>query len=96
VPVTAIYQGSYVYIEQDGVLLRKDVKIAWQNDQYALIKSGLEAGQSLVTTPLGQVSSGTAVRVAGDESAKPLRVPERRPPAADKGPGLANSTRQEK
>jgi RND family efflux transporter MFP subunit len=96
VPVTAIYQGSYVYIEQDGVLLRKDVKIAWQNDQYALIKSGLEAGQSLVTTPLGQVSSGTAVRVAGDESAKPVRVPERRPPAADKGPGLANSTRQEK
>ncbi|MAD76337.1 MAG: efflux transporter periplasmic adaptor subunit [Rheinheimera sp.] len=96
VPVTAIYQGSYVYIEQDGVLLRKDVKIAWQNDQYALIKSGLEAGQLLVITPLGQVSSGTAVRVAGNESAKPARVPEKRPLAADKGPGPANSTKQEK
>ena len=63
IPVTEIYQGSYVFIEQDGVLLRKDVKIAWQNDKSALIKSGLEAGQELVLTPLGQVSSGTAVRV---------------------------------
>jgi RND family efflux transporter MFP subunit len=70
VPVTAIYQGSYVYIEQDGVLLRKEIKVAWQNDKQAMIKSGLEEGQALVTTPLGQVSSGTAVRVSNRKAAK--------------------------
>ncbi|GAB2679139.1 efflux RND transporter periplasmic adaptor subunit [Aliiglaciecola sp. 3_MG-2023] len=68
IPVTAIYQGSYVYIEQDGVLLRKEVEVAWQNDSQALIKSGLESGQALVVTPLGQVSSGTAVSVINNAS----------------------------
>ncbi|GAC12822.1 secretion protein [Aliiglaciecola lipolytica E3] len=64
IPVTAIYQGTYVYIEEDGVLLRKDIQVAWQNDKQALVKSGLQANQALVTTPLGQVSSGTAVMVS--------------------------------
>ncbi|MDO6710710.1 efflux RND transporter periplasmic adaptor subunit [Aliiglaciecola sp. 2_MG-2023] len=90
IPVTAIYQGSYVYIEEDGVLLRKEVQIAWQNDRQALIKSGLEGGQALVITPLGQVSSGTAVSVINQDgkSTKRLKNTERKGKERSKNPNL--------
>ncbi|MCF2946908.1 efflux RND transporter periplasmic adaptor subunit [Paraglaciecola aquimarina] len=63
---SAIYQGSYVYIVEDGLLLRKDIKIRWQNDSQAIIEEGLLAGENLVITPLGQVSSGTPVIISGE------------------------------
>lgn len=63
----AIYQGSYVYVVEDGLLRRKDIAIAWQNDVDAVIESGLSHGDQLVTTPLGQVTSGIRVAVAGAE-----------------------------
>jgi RND family efflux transporter MFP subunit len=63
----AIYQGSYVYIVEDGILRRKDIIIAWQNDDDAVIESGLEDGDQLVITPLGQVTSGIRVAIAGAE-----------------------------
>lgn len=71
VPNQAIYQGSFVYIlDQENRLNRREIAIAWQNNQHALIKSGLVAGDRLVTTPLGQVSSGTLVQVVGEQVAE--------------------------
>ncbi|MEO1573961.1 MAG: efflux RND transporter periplasmic adaptor subunit [Pseudomonadota bacterium] len=66
VPNQAIYQGSYAYVVEDGVLQRRNVEIVWQNDNEAIIESGLVAGDELVTTPLGQVTSGVRVIVAGE------------------------------
>lgn len=63
IPNNAIYQGSYVYLVEQGTLRRRNIDIAWQNDNQALIKEGLKAGELLVLTPLGQVASGTVVRV---------------------------------
>lgn len=71
IPNSAIYQGSYVYIEQDGILLRKDIDIAWQNGAEALINAGLNPGEHLVLTPLGQVNSGTPVSVQEQMPARP-------------------------
>ncbi|MBQ4834031.1 efflux RND transporter periplasmic adaptor subunit [Pseudoalteromonas sp. MMG010] len=68
IPNSTIYQGSYVYIVQDNVLQRKEITFLWQNAKYVMIKSGLSAGDKLVTTPLGQVSSGTAVDILGEPS----------------------------
>lgn len=63
IPVSTIYQGTYVYIAVEGVLKRRDVDIAWQDAEVALIVAGLEVGDQLVLTPLGQVTSGTRVKV---------------------------------
>jgi RND family efflux transporter MFP subunit len=63
IPNNAIYQGSYVYTAEQGLLRRRNIEIAWQNSAEALIKSGLTAGEQLVITPLGQVASGTAVQI---------------------------------
>ena len=63
IPSETIYQNSYVYIVENGELQRRDLEIAWQNGVETLLSAGLDAGDALVTTPLGQISSGTPVRV---------------------------------
>ena len=62
IPNRAIYQDSYVYVVENQELHRKEVSIQWQNSQMAIIEAGLEPGDELVTTPLGQVTSGTPVQ----------------------------------
>lgn len=69
-----IYQGSYVYTYENGVLQRKNIEILWQNNQVAVIKSGLKDGDVLVTTPLGQVSTGTRVKLKQDNMSKPANT----------------------
>ncbi|GGO77509.1 hypothetical protein GCM10011348_07210 [Marinobacterium nitratireducens] len=71
IPNRTLYQGSFVYLVRDGVLRRQEVSILWQNSKEALIGSGLEAGDQLVLTPLGQISSGTRAQVmnVADDSA---------------------------
>ncbi|WP_206485814.1 efflux RND transporter periplasmic adaptor subunit [Thalassotalea sp. G2M2-11] len=63
IPNSTIYQGTYVYVVEKGILKRINVNIAWQNNDVAVIESGLSQGQFLVLTPLGQVTSGTSVRI---------------------------------
>lgn len=70
IPNASIYQGSYVYLYKEGALQRSSVKIIYQNNADALIASGVNAGDKLVTTPLGQVNSGTAVKLLGAKDKK--------------------------
>ncbi len=79
IPSSAIYQGSYVYIVENNLLMRKEIKIGWQNGTESIISHGLVAGDELVLTSLGQVSSGTPVAIAGQESTKEAR-PEHHSP----------------
>lgn len=83
IPNSTIYQGSYVYTVEDGLLRRKDVEIAWQNDNEAIIASGLRHGDQLVTTPLGQVTSGLRVAIAGEERRGGGGPPGAKRPPAD-------------
>lgn len=61
IPNSTIYQGSYVYVVEKGVLQRREIDIAWQGQERALVSQGLQVGDQLVTTLLGQVTSGTRV-----------------------------------
>jgi RND family efflux transporter MFP subunit len=67
IPNSAIYQGTYVYVVENELLRRRDVDIAWQNEADAIIDAGLRHGDFLVTTPLGQVTSGIRVSISGAE-----------------------------
>jgi len=75
VPNDSIYQGTYVYVVEDGILARRDVDILWQNEAEAIVSSGLAAGNELVTTSLGQVTSGIRVAISGQEDGQ--RPPSR-------------------
>jgi RND family efflux transporter MFP subunit len=70
IPNRAIYQGSYVYVVEEGLLYRRDIEIRWQKEEEAIVSSGLRVGDRLVLTPLGQVTSGTPVKVIGAEPAE--------------------------
>lgn len=83
IPNNTIYQGTYVYVVEDGLLRRRDINIAWQNDKEAIVDAGLAAGDELVTTALGQVTSGIRVSVMGENGA-PRRGGS---PAGGDGPG---------
>lgn len=105
IPNRAIYQGTYVYVVEDNVLKRKNISIAWQNDDVAMIKAGLEANQLLVLTPLGQVTSGTIVNVSSidgqesknqDKPKKPMNEGKKtdgKNNAADKGKDRAEKAK---
>lgn len=88
IPSSAIYQGSYVYIVQDGLLMRKEVQLGWQNGTESIVTLGLNAGEELVLTSLGQVSSGTPVAIAGaspKQSSKQKRMEKLEKTAAERG-----------
>jgi RND family efflux transporter MFP subunit len=88
IPINTIYQNSYVYVVSDGLLQRRNIDIAWQNNIEAIVAAGLSSADALVTTPLGQITSGTPVRIAGETIANTKkRSAAPRPPSAA---GVAN------
>ena len=89
IPNSAIYQSAYVYLVEDSLLRRQIVDIAWQNDTESLIAQGLDAGNELVLTPLGQVNSGMRVNVVepDPESTPDVSIPMAEA-GGDTGPGV--------
>jgi len=61
VPTSSVYQGSYVYLIEDGRLTRREIDIGYQNAEHVFISKGLGTHAELITSPLGQVTSGTLV-----------------------------------
>lgn len=70
IPNKSIYQGSYVYIVTEGLLKRREVELAWQNEKDVIIRSGLQVGDKLVLTSLGQLISGTRVTIETEQKSK--------------------------
>lgn len=61
VPNRAIYQDSYVYVVEKGLLVKKLIDIAWRDNQVAIITEGLQTADNLVITPLGEIEEGILV-----------------------------------
>ncbi|MGH1372544.1 MAG: efflux RND transporter periplasmic adaptor subunit [Cellvibrionaceae bacterium] len=68
VPTSSVYQGSYVYTANGQELLRKNITIAFQTPSDTVIKSGTSEGDWVITSPMGQVSSGTKVAIIDQPS----------------------------
>jgi hypothetical protein len=81
IPNNTIYQGTYVYIVEDDLLRRRNIEIAWQNDDEAIIGAGLVPGDILVTTALGQVTSGIRVTIINEDGEPRMGGSRGRPPA---------------
>ncbi|GHE83323.1 efflux RND transporter periplasmic adaptor subunit [Thalassotalea profundi] len=97
IPNKSIYQGSYVYTVENKVLKRKDVSLAWQNDDIALVKTGLVEGELLVLTPLGQVNSGTPVAINAKDGVAMEKKPQgNRKSAEGARTGLGNKGERNK
>ena len=66
IPNSAVREGSYVFVFDEGVLRRKVIDIIWQDDTNTII-SNLSAGEQVVTTSLSGVVSGSKAKLAGQE-----------------------------
>lgn len=62
VPNNALREGSYVFLSRDEVLVKVPVVVTWQDDRNALIESGLNEGDLVVTTSLNSTLAGAKVK----------------------------------
>jgi RND family efflux transporter MFP subunit len=62
-PRSAINNGRFVWLIEQGRLQKQAVNVLWANDETVLIDSGLSDGQQVNITPLGAVVSGTKVAI---------------------------------
>ncbi len=61
IPTSSLYQGTFVYVVVDGKLQRKTVSLLFQTPTESVVRTGLQSGDQVVTSPLGQVTTGTRV-----------------------------------
>ncbi len=65
IPDTAIYEGKFVYVLDEGKLTRREVEIAAFDGEFALIRSGISANERVLTTRIAEVGAGLNVRESG-------------------------------
>lgn len=69
IPEKAVYQQQYVYLYKKGTVQKTTIDIAWSGEGQVVVKSGLASGDKLVTTLLGQIISGTRVKLKNNKDA---------------------------
>jgi len=82
VPTGAVQRGPngpFVFVVQDGnkVALRP-VTVSQQDDTQAVIASGVQAGDPIVTTGFAQLTDGTSVDVTSGDNSQPSQTPPQR------------------
>jgi multidrug efflux system membrane fusion protein len=77
VPTGAVQRGPngpFVFIVQaDDTVVVRPVTVSQQDDVQAVIATGLQAGERVVTTGFAQLAEGTRVRVSSGESGEQPR-----------------------
>lgn len=71
VPNKSLREGSYVFTSQDKKLVRTPITLSWQDDKNAVIESGLNAGDIVVTTSLNSTLAGAKVKFQNDIEPSP-------------------------
>lgn len=79
VPETALYDGSAVFVIEDGQLARREVEVAAFDGEDVIIASGLEPGDVVMTTHLTQADNGVRVRgpLSGDAKQPAARTAQK-------------------
>lgn len=89
IPNQAIREGSYVFIFDDGILRRQDIKTIWQDANNSVV-DGLKLDQMVVTTAVGSSLNGSKASLLSDDpknSDKPKEKPTAKLDGAKKPKG---------
>lgn len=62
-----VRRNNTVWVMDDRKLAIRDVDIAFQNEDYAYVRSGLEDGDQVITNDLASVVSGAHLRLEDDQ-----------------------------
>src|SRR5947207_2314219 len=83
VPTAAIQRGpngAFVYVlKQDNTVTVRPVTLTQQDDSRAVVATGLQAGERVVTTGFARLTEGTQVAVSSAEDAGQVTTPVVRP-----------------
>jgi len=63
VPINYLRKDNTIWVADQQKLAIKDVELSFRDDEYAYIKSGISAGDNIITTNLASVSQGAAVSI---------------------------------
>lgn len=63
IPNKSIREGSYIYTVRDQRLAKQNIQVLWQDDQNALISSGVNDGELVVTTSLNSTLAGARAKL---------------------------------
>ena len=74
VPNKSLREGNYVFTSRDEKLVRTPINILWQDDQNAVIDSGVFPGDIVVTTSLNSTLAGAKVKFEVPQQAKPADI----------------------
>lgn len=74
-PEAAVYDNSYVYIDEDSRMMRRDIQILARDGENLLVASQIEPGTSIITTRIAQAGDGVAIVNEGQPS--PFVRPQR-------------------
>ncbi|PXX91619.1 efflux transporter periplasmic adaptor subunit [Marinobacter vulgaris] len=61
-----VRRNNTVWVMEERQLAIRDVEIAFRDDDYAYVRSGLESGDQVITNELSSVVSGARLRLEGD------------------------------
>ena len=73
IPRESIYREKEVLLSVDGKISRKEVNIIWTTENIAVLDSGLNEGDHLITTPLGSSVDGMLVTLSSVENNLPKK-----------------------
>ena len=69
IPNSAVREGSYIFIIENGSLQRQNIDTVWQDDQNTIIKN-IRPDSLVVSTSLSGVVSGTKAKLVGSETSE--------------------------
>ncbi len=69
-PEQTVYNGSYVYVVEDGALHKRAIDIVAYDGENIIVSDGLKAGEKVLTTRIAEVSEGLKVREEKPRDAK--------------------------
>ena len=64
-PETVLYDDDHVFIDVDGRLVRRDVKIVGYDEDAIILKGDLKPGDQVLVTRIAEVGEGLKVRSEG-------------------------------
>jgi len=83
IPMTALHDGDVVWIVRNGQVHIQPVKVAYLTETHVVLQSGLQGGETLITTRLAAVTEGMPVRTVatttGNRAASEPPEPNDRP-----------------
>jgi membrane fusion protein, multidrug efflux system len=97
VPTASVQRGptgTFLYVMDDnGTAQLRPVTVGQQDDQQAVIETGLKLGEKVITTGFARLSDGAKVEVAAPDATGAPLVDDKTPPAAASGEAQpANAT----